>query len=110
MSKSSKKIVETLEEGVFNFPENIKKIIKSNPSLSIQQEFERATFNDKYHGPDKPGCLLVKKRREAIRNNSMDSPHYLDIYTCLYCGEEHECLRGGWEIGWFGGTESKKLK
>lgn len=110
MSKSSKKrVVETIHEGVFNFEENIDKILKANPSLTIQQEFERAVHHDKYHGEKKPGCLLVKKRREAIRNNIHDSPHYLDIYTCLFCGEEHECLSGGWEIGWFGGTESKKL-
>jgi hypothetical protein len=75
--------------------------------LTISDEFSRALHNPKYHGNDKPGCCLIKKRRELVNPSKNSHPHYLDIYMCLHCG--NECLRSGWEIHWYGGTYSLAL-
>lgn len=102
-----------VREGVENFREN-KKLIKRGDykRVATVQELLSAK-GPHYHGPDSPGCLLVKKRREAqVRedeNGKYFDQHCLDIYTCLKCGLHIECLRSGWEIGWWNGTESRKL-
>lgn len=96
---------EIVAQGVDAFPEN-KQVIET--MLSIREPLSAAELladhHPKYHGNDKPGCLLVRVRREKTYQE-----HYLDIYGCLLCGLGHECLRSGWEIGWWGGTESKTL-
>lgn len=101
-------------EGVENFKENRKIIrygkVKRYPTL--RQLLSNP--GPRYHGTDSFGHLLVKKRREVqvreAADGSLHDYHYLDIYTCLKCGLHVECLRSGWEIGWWNGTESKKLK
>ena len=89
-------------EGVENFPENyliIDAILKEGyPSKDL------LTPNlDKFHM--KNGCLLVRKRHERTATDQRN----LDIWCCLTCGQHKECLRSGWEIGWYNGTESKKI-
>lgn len=94
---------EVIESGVGAFPENqaiIAEALLSQPTANELLE----DYHPKCH--NKPGCLLVKLRRERTYRDQ----HYLDIWGCLTCGLHHECLRSGWEIGWFNGTESKKLK
>jgi hypothetical protein len=76
--------------------------------MTISEDFERALFDPKYHGNNKPGCCLVKKRRELVHQSKNSHPHYLDIFVCLNCGVE--CLRSGWQIHWYGGTYSPGLK
>lgn len=101
-------------EGVENFKEN-RKLIRDGGVKWVGGNFPLIDiFGPKYHGPLSPGHLLVKKRREVQVREAADGTyhdhHYLDIYTCLKCGVEKECLRSGWEIGWWNGTESRKLK
>lgn len=103
-----------VKEGVENFREN-KKLIKYGGlrrGPTIKQLL--CCKGSKYHGPESFGHLFVKKRREVQVRESEDGTlhdhHYLDIYTCLSCPGEVECLHSGWEIGWWNGTESRKLK
>lgn len=96
---------EIIAEGVKAFPEN-ETVIKSK--LSMRYPVTAAELltlhSDRYHGNDKPGCILVKVRREKTYQD-----HYLDIYGCLLCGLDKECLRSGWEIGWYGGKHVSEL-
>lgn len=96
---------EVVQEGIESFPENRQSLELLGGGMTARQLLDRdSEFHEKYHGEKRPGCILVKKRREKTYQD-----HYLDIYTCLTCGLHVECLRGGWEIGWAGGTESAKL-
>ena len=95
-----------VKEGVESFPINkllIEAALRTAAPLSGKQLLEY--HSDKYHGFNKPGCILVRTREELTYQD-----HYLNIYGCLTCGLERECLRSGWEIGWWNDTESKKLK
>lgn len=96
-----------LAQGVNAFPEN-QRIIQSAHARVLTAKVLLQDFHPKYHGLDKPGCLLVRVRKELV-NGDFENPHFLHIYGCLTCGLNHECLHSGWEIGWFGGTESRKL-
>lgn len=105
----------TLVEGVENFKEN-KKLIKNGDYKRTSPIQQRSLLEDKgphYHGPDVPGHLLVKLRKEAIvrvaKDGTYHDHHSLDIYTCLKCSPQVECLRSGYEIGWWNGTDSRKL-
>lgn len=122
-----------LIDGVDAFPEN-KDIILAAPTKDeiLKIGLLDPILHPRYHGVLKPGCMPILKRREGVFTNYKGSRrctnvknhgrkkyceeckepqyHLLDIYACYKCGLEHECLRSGWEIGWFGGTESKKLK
>jgi hypothetical protein len=59
-------------------------------------------LHKRYHGWKNPGCCLVKKKTEPSGKGTVD------IFTCVQ--HPHvECLRSGWEIGWYGGTNSREL-
>lgn len=97
---------EIVAEGIESFPENtviIETMFGLRRTLSAKELL--APHHERYHGNDKPGCILVKKRREKTYQD-----HYLDIYACLLCGLHKECLRSGWEIGWWGGKHVSELK
>ena len=106
MPRKSKAPANTIiAEGVDAFPENgqLIRAAKAAPPLTVSQLLEY--HNPKYQGYKRPGCILVRKRAEITYQE-----HYLDIYACLTGGLDHECLRSGWEVGFWNGTESKKLK
>lgn len=100
-------------EGVENFRENRRLIkiggLKRVPTIAQLLDIH----GEHYHGPLSFGHILVKLRSEVQvredRDGNLHDHHYLDIYTCLKCQPRVECLRSGWEIGWWNGTESKKL-
>jgi hypothetical protein len=83
------RLLRTLAEQNKNVPENQK------------------IHHERYHGHLKDECCLVKKRTEVVKSDSK-VVSTLDIYTCL--AHPHvECLRSGWEVGWYGGTNSREL-
>lgn len=92
-------------EGVDAFPENRLLIQNalSNPPIPTGKSL--LEHHPRYHGYKRPGCILVRKRREKT-----NQAHYLDIYCCYTCGLEKECLRSGWEIGWWDGINVRELK
>lgn len=92
--------------GIADFEENTAILSSRKKDLTIAEEMERCLFHEKFHGNTKPGCCLVKKKREVICNEG-NNHNYVDIYACIFC--DVECLRSGWEIGWYGGTNSRDL-
>jgi hypothetical protein len=67
----------------------------------ITVEIDKWLENEHYHHPHK-GCNIFHK---STHGSIVD---IVAIYHCLTC--DKETSRGGWEWGWFNGTESKKLK
>lgn len=96
---------EIVAEGIDAFPENeqiISNAFGERQPLTAKQLLEY--HHPRYHGTNRPECILVRKRREKTYND-----HYLDIYGCLTHGLHLECLHSGWEIGWWGGVNVKEL-
>ncbi len=60
---------------------------------------------DKFHSHDR-GCKLLQIN---LKRSDVKDPH--GEMECVYC-ETHEvlCSKTGWEMGWYQGTESKKLE
>ena len=90
-------------EGVDAFPENemiIAETLRNQKRLSVDQ----IIHHEHYHGVLKPGCILVKTRKELTYQN-----HVINIYGCLKCGIDKECLRDGWEIPYLEGRHVSTL-
>ena len=80
---------------------------------SVSDLLNPRMLNDRYHGPDKPWCQFVPKYKQITYTKPEPGQKIRDhkklvVYTCLK--HPHvECLRSGWEIGWWNGTNSKEL-
>lgn len=105
--RDSKQQITIVAEGVESFPENEITVAEALGREPLTAKELLEYHHERYHGFDKPGCILVKVRREMLGQEP--NQHFLDIYGCLTCGIEKECLKSGWEIGWWGGKHVSEL-